>query len=160
MADHRILRYEEYARAMLDFIEEPNEVSRHRAQVVGHEYSIRARCSPQYFRIVNSFQFCFNGSDEIHAGFAKAGTGNNREIQVGIPEETDAHSLISLIQAQAAHYAATDHSKRTLRFAANSNTPEVHFARRACSSFSQRLGFASLRGIADASKSCCFFLRY
>lgn len=69
-------------------------MNRHRAHVVGHEDTTLARSEAQYFRIINPFQFCFNGAEEIDTGCAEAGAGDNREIQVGIREETDAHDLL------------------------------------------------------------------
>jgi hypothetical protein len=82
-------------------------VNRHRTHIVRHEDATLARSETQYFRIVGPLQFCFSGGEEIDTRFAEAGAGDNREIQVGIRNESDAHDLILLIKAGEGHQAAS-----------------------------------------------------
>ena len=87
-----------------------------------HENTALIRGKVQDGAIGHPLQSGFDSAQKVEGGFAKASTIDERLIQIGIRQETDAHDSLSLI------------------------------AWRARSSFAQRSGFVSLRGIAEVSK--------
>jgi len=122
IADDRVLRRQEHSRATLALVQRTHEMNRHGARVVRHENTALIRGKVQHGAIGHSLQPGLGSAQKVEGRFAKANSVDQRLIQIGIRQETDAHDSLSLI------------------------------AWRARSSFAQSSGFASLRGIVELSK--------
>src|ERR1017187_2624610 len=129
IADDRVLRHQEHSRTTLARIQKTREMNRHGARVVRDENTVLIRGKVQHGAVGHSLQPGLNSAQKVEGRFAKANAVDDCLVQIGIRQETAAHDSLSLI------------------------------AWRARSSFAQRSGFASLKGIAEVSKLLRFAAR-